>query len=398
MNLDTTMRICCNTHNTGKILDNENKPILLKDVHSLEEYFNTDHYKKIRREMLSGSRPDLCKNCFEIEDNGGHSLRQVFLSRFYQETHFKSQLENTSEDGSIQPHVTYLDFALGNKCNLKCVMCNPTATTILKHDFDQMGWSYDKASVEKSEVRWSEEDIIMRSVLLCLPTVKEMLFTGGEPLLSNLHIRILRKIVEMGKDSEITLRYHSNMMYISDDLLKTWEGFKAVELHASIEGYGDLNDYIRYGSKFKTIESNIKRTADLANIHIEVHTCFQVPTVFGLPRLYEWLHDLHPRVPPLPYHIWVNYPDWFEISIMPENLKAFARQTLESSLAELVKKIPQTRMAQFQGKVHQVRSLLNRMDAQPSNPNQWHEFKRRISDLQNLRKNDLSSLQPELFK
>lgn len=394
VNLDTSMRICCNTHNGGNINHPDGSPIRLYEIENLDQYYNSDHLKKIRTQMLSGQRPEHCLNCYTNEDLGGHSLRKIYLQRFFPDVEFRKQLIQTEEDGTIVPRVQYLDFSLSNKCNLKCVMCSPTASSILKSDFDSLSWEYDEQYFRFADTGWKDEARILRTFELCLPTIEEMLFTGGEPLVAPLHIRLLEKAVETGRAKSIVLRYHSNFTNIPSRLLDIWTEFRRVDLHASIEGVGELNDYIRFGSNFATVEKNIVTVADIKNVNIEIHTCFQIPTLFRLPELHKWVSGLHPRIPPLPYHIWVNHPDWLEAYNLRDDLKPIVIELVEESLGNL----PQDHHQGFvTSQFAHLRSLLKRMESRPADPKKWHEFKHRVSELEQLRGNSLKRFCPELF-
>ncbi len=394
VNLDTSMRICCNTHNGGNILHEDDSIIKLAELADLESYYNAVSFRNIRRQMLSGVRPEHCHNCFMNEDHGGRSLREIYLDRFLADPDFQKQLRETKEDGSISPHVTYLDFSLSNKCNLKCVMCGPSASSILRQDFEALGWGYDKNYYRNADEGWKDEAAILRTYELCLPTIKEMLFTGGEPLVAPLHIKLLERAVATGRAKHIVLRYHSNCTNIPDRLLEIWREFERIDMHASVEGVGELNDYIRFGSNFSTVEKNIIRVADIRNVVLEVHTCFQIPTILKLAEFHKWVYNLHPRIPQLPYHIWVNHPDWLEVYNLRDDLKIKARELIENSLANL--KVEHHQHWVHDQVVH-LRSLLNRMDSKKSDPGKWHEFKRKISELETLRGNSLKSHCPELF-
>jgi sulfatase maturation enzyme AslB (radical SAM superfamily) len=398
VSLDTSMRICCNTHNGGRILNEKMERIPLSSLTTLDDYYNNSFYKELRLKMLNGERHQHCLNCFSVEDNGGQSLRQIYLNKYASDEKFRLQLSQTRSDGGIEPQVTFMDFSLGNKCNLKCIMCNPHASSNLKNDFNQLGWSFDEIFYQNTEEGWIDEDELLQKIKLCLPTVSEMLFTGGEPLISNLHFKILNSIISLGKSKDIVLRYHSNFTFLPQRLLDIWTEFRSVELHASIDGVGELNDYIRFGSDFKTIEQNIIRAANLSNIHVEVHTCFEITSILGLPDLYAWLSELHPRISPMPYHIWVSQPQWLDVSHLPLEVKAIARKRIENSLEKSINIADESKVNWIQEKTNQVMALLNRMDINRQDENLWHEFKSRISSLESLRGNNLKKITPELFR
>lgn len=394
VNLDTSMRICCNTHNGGVIFNEEGGPIRLGEVSDLDSYYNAPYFRKIRQQMMNGERPGHCENCFVTEDLGGKSLRNIYLEHYLKDPGFRKQLMTTDADGTIIPRVSYLDFSLSNKCNLKCIMCSPSASTILRSDFEALNWEFDREYYRFADEGWKEEDKILRTFDLVLPSLAEMLFTGGEPLVAPLHLKLLERAVETGRAKHILLRYHSNCTNIPEKLLTIWKEFRQVDFHASVEGVGVVNDYVRYGSDFSVVESNILKVADLPNTNVEVHTCFQIPTLLRLPELHRWVAQLHPRIPKLPYHIWVNHPAWLEAYNLRDDLKSIVRKRVEESVDMIFKETPSQWVENQRG---QVKSMLARMESRNSDPNQWHEFKRKISELESLRKNSLIKLCPELF-
>lgn len=389
------MRLCCNAHNTGRIYQADGRVYPIREVDSLETYFNSPDYLDIRKKMLNGERPAQCRRCYSLEDHGGLSQRQMNLENYMKQPEFVQQVEETQADGSITPQVTYMDFALGNKCNIKCVMCNPVSSSILKPDFEKLNWGYDVNVYEGAEHGWAEEDIILKAVKLCLPTTKEILFTGGEPLLSRLHMRILEAIVEQGMADDMTITYHSNCTQLPDRLISLWSHFKAINVHASIEGYGELNDYIRYGSDFQVITANLKKMLELKNIKIEVYTCFDVLSILGLPALYTWLSFFDERIDIMPSHIWVSSPPWLQAHIIPESLKKIVRQKMDVAFRQKLALRPDYEM---ELKVQSAQAMVSKMETTEHDPVLWREFLRRVSDLEALRGNSLKKLLPDLFK
>lgn len=394
VNLDTSMRVCCNTHNGGVIFNEQGGPIRLAELTDLGSYYNTPYFRNMRRQMMNGERPEHCTNCFMTEDLGGRSLRQIYFDQYSNDPGFQRQLMFTKSDGTIIPRVTYLDFSLSNKCNLKCIMCSPSASTILRSDFEALNWNYDKEYYRMADEGWKDEEKILKTFELILPTLREMLFTGGEPLVAPLHIRLLERAVETGRAQHLVLRYHSNCTNIPPKLLTVWKEFKRIDFHASVEGVGEVNDYVRFGSDFSVVESNILKVAELPNARVEIHTCFQIPTLLRLPELHRWVAGLHPKIPKLPYHIWVNHPAWLEAYNLRDDLKVLVRERVAESVEQISKAAPSSWVNDQQA---QVQSMLARMDSRKSDPNHWHEFKSRISELESLRKNSLKDLCPELF-
>ena len=61
---------------------------------------------------------DGCKECYNKEEFGNQSFRQLVLDK-------QEQFGATSLANGTQPELTYIDLSISNTCNNKCRMCNP---------------------------------------------------------------------------------------------------------------------------------------------------------------------------------------------------------------------------------------------------------------------------------
>ncbi|MDE0091687.1 MAG: twitch domain-containing radical SAM protein, partial [Oligoflexia bacterium] len=240
-------RVCCEGFKILK--DDQGQTALWKNSSSLHSYLNTKDYKKIRQQMLKGERPDHCVHCFNQEDHGVHSIRLQYIEQHQQD--IKKMINNTNEDGSIDnPQITYIDMALGNKCNLKCRMCSPWNSYIIGKEWEKMGKTYNEAGARKIlEDKWYASPNTLQMIKEALPHIQAIFTTGGEPMLIKEHLKILEMIIEEGHAHHVLLRYNSNQTVIPEAILKLWKHFQKVAFNCSIEASGALNDYIRYPSK-----------------------------------------------------------------------------------------------------------------------------------------------------
>lgn len=327
--LDSTMRICCNTDHFGFVYDNDGNPIKLSEVSSIQDYFNLNFYKEIRAKMKNGEKPEVCKKCYQIEENGGTSVRQGYLGHYLNNESFKASVGDTKEDGSVAAKVQSLDFSLSNNCNLKCIMCNPDASYPLKRDFDKLGFEYDVNFTMGAHENWKDSSAIQRLVPEIAPDLKEFLTTGGEPFLNKTHLEILKIIVKSGNAKNVTLSYHTNCTIKNEELFEIWNGFKDISVHFSIDAYGELDEYIRYGTKWNKVEENVGIMLAHQKVRAEVHSCIQATNVFNLPELYDWIKSHERRIPLMPFHIWMHHPPWLHLNILPVHLKEKAYRKLE---------------------------------------------------------------------
>ena len=128
---DGAIQVCCRSHPIGWIQDN-----------TLEEIWNNDTMKRIRRQVLNGERPPECDPCFSLEDQGVESLRQRHIKGEIPEARI-NLYPNTPLQEVMPFNIPTMELKLNNLCNLKCRMCNPTDSTSW-NDWQQVEEFYDK--------------------------------------------------------------------------------------------------------------------------------------------------------------------------------------------------------------------------------------------------------------
>ena len=85
-------------------------------------------------------------------------------------------------------------------------------------------------------------------------------FTGGEPIINKEHYDLLESIPTEVK-RRINLRYASNLSYIKFkqyDLIKIWNEFRSVNIKVSMDGVGDVYNYIRRDGDWDNVYNNMK--------------------------------------------------------------------------------------------------------------------------------------------
>jgi radical SAM protein with 4Fe4S-binding SPASM domain len=107
---------------------------------SIEEIWNSDNMKKLRKEMINGVEPKICATCFDRERITGES------GRVYHNREFKSVLKDipiiTETDGTCNKmELKYWDFRFSNLCNLKCRSCGPRYSSAWVPDAKKLGYT-----------------------------------------------------------------------------------------------------------------------------------------------------------------------------------------------------------------------------------------------------------------
>lgn len=404
-NTDTSMRVCCNTDHGGHVRNERGEIVYLSDLKSAREAMNQETHKKLRLAMLAGERPDFCKRCYIEEDHGAVSIRQIYLR------HFSTVLDSavseamaSDNSGEIDPRITYVDFSLSNNCNLKCRMCSPHSSYPLLAEFKDLGLHYSPDQAEKANRGWNFDENLGRIAAEVVPYLTEMLTTGGEPFLSQQHYKILEMCVAQGRSHEVVLRYHSNLTVLPERLLKIWRLFRKVEIHVSLEGVGEVNEYVRYPAKWSQIQANLRVLQSLRSeikMHVEIHTCLQAISWLRLGELLHWVAktsiELEGLFPRIPYPIWIDQPSEMTLLALPPKFRELGAKRVLQELDWIEPMFEDGRSPDFEfGSAKSFRAAISRLLAAPFNENDFRMFLERTNGVDRFRGQSLAAVMPEI--
>lgn len=398
VNTDSSVRICCNTNHGGNVLDEKGEVIFLSHIQSVDDYYNNSFMRKIREDMLNGERNPFCSSCHRIEDAGGTSIRQIYVQAHPKV--YENAMANINR-GKVKQNIEYIDFSLGNICNIKCRMCGPQSSQHLNTDFEQLNWGYNSDLTEKAFNSWKNEDHITRLVDPHLKNLKEFLVTGGEPLISMVHLKLLERMVQSGHSQHVRMRYHTNLMKINPKILELWKNFSQIELHISLEGVGEVNDYIRHLSRWEVITANMRKLIEMQNdnqipIHFEIHTCFQIYNVLRVTELFEFLKGFSENIPFIPHPILLDHPTSLSVYKLPIHLKKRASDQITQYFEANEDFINQSKFKNFLIEKRSIWLSYCKLMLENDESAKWQEFLNYAEGLDSIRDQDLFSLFPEL--
>ena len=317
---DGAIKICCKSAPIGFIQDE-----------SLESAWNNDTMQTVRRQVLNNERPEVCKPCWDLEDQGVESLRQRHINGVIPEARIK--LYPDTEFKEILPFTfPTMEIKLNNLCNLKCRMCHPMDSTSW-NDWDQVEPFYKKEDnflvqkihslnlVNKPYLGpFDDSDNWWKSFEKLLPHFRRVEFAGGEPLMDPQHFKILEMLKPYG--NQIQLKYATNLSMLgkgSRTVHEYWPHFKSIAVNVSIDGYGPSYEYIRGNASWTDLLSNIKEIQQFPNIdRIVGAVAVQVSNAYVLPRMIEFFLD---ELGIVFYTNMVSYPQCLSIQTLPEDLK-----------------------------------------------------------------------------
>lgn len=294
-------RLCCvanasgaqtGDHSVGLVKKENGEPANFGRDTPLDA-FNNDYMKSVRRTMLEGKVPASCTKCFEEESNGVVSKRLWEMYDWNNDGFdFNKVINETQPDGTVPPVIRYLDLRLGHTCNLKCIMCSPHDSSRWVQDYDKV-MSKVKSHTVIKQIQWDgnefnnywyEKPEFWDDIFAQIPYIKKLYFAGGEPLMIKEHQRFLEEIIARGYAKEISLRYNSNGILLTEKMIELWTQFKHVKFNVSIDAEGDRNYYIRYPTEWNDVMRILKRLDDTPdNISTSIEVAVQALNVEHLP-------------------------------------------------------------------------------------------------------------------
>ena len=397
---DGAVKVCCRSAPIGFIQKN-----------TLEEVWNGDAMLEVRRQVLNNERPEVCKPCFDLEDQGVQSLRQRHTAGVIPEARvnlYPDALDALNDDFTMPFELPTMEIKLNNLCNLKCRMCNPLDSTSWK-DWDQVTKFYKKennilipivdALVDKPGQYigpFDNSDNWWSSFEKLLPFFRRVEFAGGEPLMDPYHYKILDKLAQYG--DQIELKYATNGTKLGIGKGRTiydyWPKFRSIAVNVSIDGIHDVYEYIRGNGKFSEVEENVKIFKAFPNVSRVVGAfTVQANNIMQIDKVIDYFIN---ELGIVFYSHRVSYPKALSAQVLPPELKAKVVARLEQMKTEVLE-YPMVKQNKLLETVtlQQIQDNINFLQAKCMYDTHWQdciEFNKRLD---NTRGQDFLAANPE---
>jgi hypothetical protein len=286
-----TWRMCC--YQTVPFSD------MTINTHTPREVMESERLNKIRAAMMSGNKNlymPFCDRCFVMEERGQVSRREKRWDIVSEET--KRCMELTQEDGKL-PFINYELFDIkftGNKCNLRCYMCDADHSSNLANERKKLGWHSGpihlnpfKDMDDKQRYDWWE------GFIEAMPFIKVINLT--------------------------TLNYRGK------SLRDFFPKFKEIHLQVSLDGYGEQYDWVRYPASYDAVIENLKQVMGIDNVELQISITISALTIEALPKLYDHMKELGVE---LRFDNVLYHPHYLQVSSLPLVIKDRLRPVLEN--------------------------------------------------------------------
>ena len=219
----------------------------IKDYKNLGDHLNHPFVKDIQQKMLKGEKVPGCATCYYAEEHGYESMREKEIYTWHKET-----FRDFTPPDLDNPKLDFLEMTFGNYCNLACRTCHSD----LSHN-----WIDDELELKKRglmdhgsghttriniEKEWHPDDF---------KDLQYIKITGGEPMLHP----DFPKFMEQLEQENVYCFIFTNASWVPKkrifDMLK---GFKKLQLFLSVDGTGDVQEYMRHNAKWDTTEKSVR--------------------------------------------------------------------------------------------------------------------------------------------
>ena len=263
---------------------------------TLEQHWNSDHMRSVRRRMLAGEILPECDVC-------NSKLLNTSVYRDYFGHLFGHKLDevydSTDATGATTMRPVSWDYRFSNLCNFKCRMCGDMLSSAWETEqktHHMVNWADPKNNWQLPEVRQQisqfQDTQIETEFAEAVEQhrVEEVYWVGGEPLMYEQHWRYMQRIIELGDGGRVYARYNTNLSRVDFrgvnlyrdilDHVRDWQ------ICASIDGTGAIGEYIRTGLDYDQFRRNFEQGLN----HQRNRRQMRLDFTLTLPGMFEVLN------------------------------------------------------------------------------------------------------------
>ena len=292
---------------------------------TIEEIWNQDPYKTMRKNMLEDKPCIECSNCYEREKHGFFTLRND-SNRNY--GHHINEIDLTEPDGTHRDFkIRYWDVRFSNLCNFSCRSCGPIFSSNWYNDHVKLyNRKPDVLGREMARVEYAagDEDALVDQMLPHIPYLEQVYFAGGEPLIMKEHYFMLEKLFEAGK-KDVRILYNTNfseLKYKDKHVFEYWKHFENVSVGASLDASGERAELMRKGTVWQqTLDNRRRMMQEVPHVDFYINTTISAMNVLHVLDFHkEWTELGLIRAKDWNVNI-CQSPEWFRVDILPEKFK-----------------------------------------------------------------------------
>jgi hypothetical protein len=356
---------------------------------TMQEIWNEDPMRQIRRNMLDDKPSRECSDCYEQESHGFASMRNNSNKSF---GHLINEVETTEPDGTHpEMNYRYWDVRFSNICNLKCRSCGSIFSSRW-HDDDVKLWG--KPLRPRVQFAGRTDVDIWEQMQPHVPFLEQIYFAGGEPLIMEEHNRILKMLIATG-NTKVRLIYNTNLTelkYKKESVIELWKHFPTVCVAASLDDMGERAAIIRSGTVWSDIEENIREIKkECPHIDFMISPTLSLMNIWNFVNFHRYMIDSG-FIQPKDFNLNIlQGPECYRIDVLPMAIKLNFKKQFEEHIEWLRSRDTLNRAT---GGFEAAIKFMMETDNSHLLPKFWYA----ITDLDWSRKENLMSVVPEIVQ
>ena len=245
---------CAGSHGFGNVNDD-----------NIEDILNVAEWQQLRQQIAADIVPSYCGNCKRnglAAERSWHNMMSPELT----------ELGNDHHGPAI------LDVRWSNACNLSCIYCNPS---------DSSMWA-KKLNLPLLTKRKDYYTNIINYVQANQQHLQVAAFIGGEPLLIPQCAELIDTLPDTVACQVIT---NLSMDLENNIVFKKLAARKNVSWSISFENVGKQFEYVRRGASWEQLTKNILTLKELENTHnhtLDIHTLLNILSLDKIDELVKF--------------------------------------------------------------------------------------------------------------
>lgn len=359
---------------------------------TLEEHWNSDHMRSVRRRMMAGEELSECDVCTSKLLNT--NVYRTYFWHLFQ--HRYDDIWNTTDEtGYTTMKPVSWDYRFSNLCNFKCRTCGDMLSSAWETEQKQNNMvnldnpknNWMRPEVRKEITKFQDTQIENEFAQAVEEhRIEEIYWVGGEPLMYEQHWRYMKRIIELGDGPGLYARYNSNLSRIEYKGINLYtdilNNIRDWQMCASLDGTGAIGEYIRTGLKYDQFVNNFSKGLEFVSHKRQMRLDYTLtlPGMFDIANM-QLLADK------------------LDVDILAKTIFSFSPDIIMSPLAlprHILNRIVDDAI-ENNNLGSALTDVLTQLKNRPNIEEQWpdehqrglRKGKRRVLTLENIRPNDL---------
>ena len=396
-----TYGVCC-------LENSDYNPSKVTISQPMQQHWNGNYVKAMRQAFIAGQRPPQCQVCWQDDDSDKQSMRQRrnqrYLGKFdpdISDPVVQNIIKHTDNDGSTDLLPRGFNFSTGNTCQLRCIECSPTYSRSIIKDYQKLQWSdsFKTRRDPKTFDMMLDQALIDENLWPMLKNIGHSLqwlqITGGEPTISKPLFEFLRWCGDQGYNNNLSLMINTNAVNIKPDFVAVLRKFRVVIFGFSVDGFGPLDEYIRYPTnwnKKKSLIDDLMILFPSSSINMAVSSL----NINKIDDMLDWVLDRNYLFNPMI----VSRPNNLSCHHLPDDLKDHAREILQHYQEKLQTAIEPGGLENFRQQdfiYNSLGGLINYLGL-PRDESVWQQSLEIMRSYDTIRSRSIGDLNPMLSR